>query len=375
MTGKKKRKKLRVAFHKNRQKRARHGDLTRAVHSEDTDSDQLATERLTGKGDLTRHRTIVGVEVDESGEVVRDVDESSCLTGTVVAFVGLNTLVRADDGRQFECSVRRVVRTMSRDERTAVVTGDRVLFQPAAAEQGVIERIEPRRTTLSRTSQNREHVLVANVDRVLIVVSAAEPALKPNLVDRFLVSVGKGGAEPIICINKCDLVRRIELQPVVGLYSGLGYDVVVTSATQGIGIDRVRSLLRNRQTVVSGQSGVGKSSLLNAIDPRLELVTSGVSESSKKGRHTTRTARLLELEFGGTVVDTPGIRQLELWDVQPEEVEGYFSEFRPFVRWCRFPDCTHSHESDCALKNAVSADLISESRYYSYLKIFHSEPD
>ena len=371
--GKKKQKKLRVAFQKNRQKRSRTKSLTREVLDEADSHDFETGERLSGKGDLTRHRTIIGVESDSSHELLRDVDESQCLTGRVVSAMGLYSLVQAEDGLQYECTVRRVVRTMSREARNAVVTGDEVILRPLDDRYGVIERVNPRRGTISRGTRGQEHVIVANIDRVLIVVSAHEPNLKPNLIDRFLISAEKGEVSAIICINKVDLDDPAMLQPIAGLYASLGYDVVLTSAIQSTGIARLRNLLTGRETVLAGQSGVGKSSLLNAIQPRLGLKITKVSNRSHKGRHTTRRAELIKLDVGGWVVDTPGIRQFELWDVIPEEVEGFFIEFRPFVTLCKFPDCSHTHESGCGVKQAVERDLITRARYESYLKILSDD--
>ena len=248
-----------------------------------------------------------------------------------------------------------------------------MLFLPLDDEHGVIERVEPRYSTLSRTVQRKEHVIVSNVDRVLIVVSASEPQLKVNLVDRFLISAEKGDVTPILCINKIDLVDLVSLQPIVGLYGRLGYDVVTTSAITGFGIERLKGLLKERETVLAGQSGVGKSSLLNVLQPGWKIRTSEVSDWTKKGTHTTRRAELRELDFGGWVVDTPGIRQMKLWDVITEEVEGFFIEFHPFVALCKFPDCSHTHENNCGVKQAVDHNLISTARYQSYCKIISDD--
>lgn len=375
--GKKKGKKIRVAFKKNRQKKTRNNKLSSHQVDEQLDSQYMdASERLSGKGDLTRHRTVMGVEqeTEDGTAIVIDIDESTCLKGRVIQSQGLNSIVQAQDGTRYDCTVRRLVRTMSRDDRNAVVAGDHVLIRLDGDEnQAVIERVEPRRSYLSRGSKRREHILVSNIDQAVIVVSAADPPLKPSLIDRFLISSEKGNIHSIICINKNDLIDPVEFQSLIGVYSQLGYDVVLTSVVDGTGIPRLRSLLKGKQSVFSGQSGVGKSSLLNQIDSRLTLETAEISQENRKGRHTTRSAVLLEIESGGWVVDTPGIRQLELWDVIPEEVEGFFRDFCPFIPQCRFPDCSHTHETGCGVKRAVANDFISRQRYQSYLKIISGD--
>jgi ribosome biogenesis GTPase len=365
---KRRQKKIRVDFRKNRETRTRTQNLThRALDDIDRSADLEHGERISGKGALTRRRTVMADE-GETGQ--RAVDEELCLRGRILQAVGANHCnVQTADGRLFNCSVRRVVRTMARDARNAVVAGDDVLFLPIGESTGVIERVEPRRAVISRGSARHEHIIVANVDQAVIVVSAADPPLKPALVDRFLVSAEKGSVQGVVCINKIDLVDPVELQPIAGVYARIGYDVVLTSSVTGEGIARLRELLTGRESVLAGQSGVGKSSLINAIDPTLRQETSAVSEDSGKGRHTTRVAELLPLSSGGWIVDTPGIRQMQLWDVAQGEVEGYFREFRPFVARCRFPDCTHTHEDDCGIKAAVRAGLIARTRYQGYLRI------
>ncbi len=364
-------KKVRVDMQKNRQARARQQNLTRDLMSDDNNAEDAATnERVTSRNELSRRRTVVGVE--SSGEqLLRVVDEQQCFEGRVISFIGLNCMVLGPDGRQYECSVRGVLRSLTRDSRNVVVAGDRVLFrQEGDAHQGVIE---PRHGLLSRGSHGREHILVANIDQVLIVASAADPEFKPQLVDRYLISAERHGIRPLICINKIDLINPADLLDAVRIYGRLGYPVVLTSNLDGRGTLQLRSYLQGRQTAVSGQSGVGKSSLLNAVDPELNLQTADVSDWTRKGTHTTRRARLVPLSFGGWVVDTPGIRQFELWGISREEVDDYFIEFRPFITYCRFPDCSHTHEEDCGVKLAVQQHLISQARYQSYLRLIEED--
>jgi ribosome biogenesis GTPase len=372
--GKKKsnrKRKVRVALKKNRGKRARRGNLTQQARTDPERIEDIAAgERVSGKGDTSRYRTVIAAET-EGGDLQIDVDLSTCHTGRVLSAIGQMSRVQLDDGRELECTVRQIVRSLARDQRNAVVTGDRVLVGDVDAETGVIERVEPRHGVLSRSSRHRAHVIVSNVDQLMVVVPADD--LKPVLVDRFLVSAEQGEIASVLCINKIDLLDPAELVGWTGLYARLGYEVVLTSAETGAGISRLRQLLAERETVFAGQSGVGKSSLLNSIQPGLRLLTGEISSSTGKGRHVTRRTQLIELDGGGYVVDTPGIRQLALWDLIPEEIEGFFVEFRPFVALCHFPDCSHTHEEGCAVKRAVETELIHESRYASYLRIHAGE--
>jgi ribosome biogenesis GTPase len=368
-----KKKKIRVDLRKNRTKPPRPRDWTRGFQEHGYKEDAtLNQERVRAKGDLSRRRTIIQDEsttANAPGEEALEMPAvaGDCLAGRVLRVHGLNTVVETDDGRQFRCAVRRLLRSLVTDERNIVTTGDRVWFRPSLNEEGLIERVEPRHGLLTRASRGREHVLVANVDQVVIVVSLVEPELKPHLIDRYLVSAEQGRIAPLICLNKVDRVGRAAYQPLLGFYSQLQIRALLTSASTGEGIDRLRRELPGRATVFTGQSGVGKSSLLNAIQPGLALRVREVSETTQKGRHTTTTAELLRLDGGGWVVDTPGIRQFQLWDLRPEEVEGFFPEFRPYVPLCAYPDCSHTHEDRCALKRAVARREISLRRYTSYL--------
>ena len=364
--------KIRVSFRKNRNTRARQNDWTKA--REDDAADAISSERLSGKGDLTRRRTVV-TSADNPGGL-RDVDLAQCVPGRVLWTVGANhSAVELDDGTVKHCSVRRVLRTRERETRSLVVAGDRVMVRPTEREEGVIERIEPRTSTISRMSGRFQQVLTANVDQAVIVVSADDPPLKLGVVDRFLVGAEKGGVRGVVCINKADLVNPVLLQPIAGQYARIGYDVVLVSARLGLGIEELRQRLIGHQSVVAGQSGVGKSSLLNCVQPGLAQRTGGVSEETGKGTHTTRVAELFRLEGGGWVVDTPGIRQLMLWDVSRGELEGLFPEFRPYVPDCRFPSCSHLVEKDCAVQAAIERGDISPLRYETYTRMFNQDDD
>jgi len=405
-----KKKKIRVQMRKNRAKPPRGNDLTRAFQENaDKAGDAKNTERVRAKGDVSRHRTIVQ-DATAAGAAGSPAMAAGCVRGRVLRVHGLASVVEADDGRVFRCAVRRLLKTLATDERNAVTTGDVVWVRPVGVEgggsradgktpdggdaagpsaapvvpdslstlhplppapEGMIERVEPRRGVLTRASRRREHVLVANVDQVAIIVSLVEPDLKPHLIDRYLAAARQGGLTPLLCLNKIDRADPAGLQPLVGAFAQLGVAVLLTSARTGVGIDRLRERLRGRATVFSGQSGVGKSSLLNAVQPGLALAVKPVSEGNQKGRHTTTYAHLIRLATGGWVVDTPGVRQLALWDVRPAEVEGFFGEFHPFVPLCAFPDCTHTHETGCAVKEGVARRQISARRYHSYLGMFN----
>ncbi len=365
-----KKKKVRVELRKNRNDRPREQGWTRDFKDHGFEAEGTAqSERVRAKGEHSRHRTII-----QDGEG-REVDLASCRPGRVLRVHRDVCVVQADDdGRELRCVVRWLLRSLSIQERAILTTGDRVWYSVPpgsdASTDGVIERVEPRHGVLTRASRGREHVLVANVDQVVIVVSLVEPALKVHLIDRFLASAIQGQISPVLCLNKADRLNAADFQGMVGFYNQLGVPTVLTSAVTGLGVDLLRERLRGKQTVFSGQSGVGKSSLLNAIEPELGLRVREVSEVNSKGRHTTTNADLIRLSFGGWVVDTPGVRQFTLWDVSPGEVEGYFTEFRPYVALCGFRDCTHTHEERCAVKRAVHRRQLSALRYTSYVGLF-----
>lgn len=368
-------KKVRVDFRKNRQERTRIGDWTRQFEEHGFEEEsEISHERIVGKSELSRKRTVIGALVNGDApnvgfNVLPEVNVESLLPGRVLRVHGASSIVQTEEGQIFQCVTRRILKTLSTDQRQPVVAGDRVLIRPAPTDnEAMIERIEPRTSSIARSSKRRKHVIVANVDQVLIVASADQPALKPNLIDRMILTADQSGVRPVICINKVDLCDPAKLQPLAGVYAQMGYKVLLLSVETGYGIDLFRRLLQDRSSVVAGQSGVGKSSLLNVVDPNIQLRVADIG-NAQKGKHTTTTAELIQLSFGGYVVDTPGLRQFMLWDIIPEEVFGLFRDLRPYENQCHFPNCTHSHEEDCAVKIAVGEGKLDFRRYESYLTI------
>jgi len=381
-----KKKKVRVALRKNRQNRTRSNDLTRRFRDDELAPPGAGSERVRPRGDLSRHRTIIEEPFDREKQDASPanadaasrlaVDPSTCLRGLVLRAHGLISMVRADDGRIYPCHVRRLLKSLEIEGRSVVTVGDHVWFRPgsAAGADGLIEKVEARRSVITRGYRHRQHIIASNVDQLLIVSALAQPGLKLGLIDRYLVAAEIGAVRAVIVLNKSDLVDLASHQWVIGLYAQLGYETVVTSVMDGRGLDRLRSLLSTGVTAVAGQSGVGKSSLLNAVQPGLNLKVREVSDWTSKGKHTTSTAELIDLASGGFVVDTPGLRQFELWAAPPEELGGHFLEFRPFLPHCRFPDCSHTHETGCAVKAAVYQGQIHSGRYESYRKLYLQQP-
>jgi len=298
--------------------------------------------------------------------------------GLVLRSTGSWYDVQTDEG-PVQARVRGKFRLEERDVTNPVAVGDRVRMRMGNDGTGFITDLLPRHNKLSRRAAGRraerEHVLVANVDAAWCVQAARLPSFNPGFVDRFLVMAESFGVPPGIIINKMDLLVSDEHAEDIaywqGLYESLGYPVLLVSAEEGWGLDEFRERLEGKTSVVAGPSGVGKSTLLNAVEPGLDLRTGEVSEKTKKGRHTTTFAELLPIA-GGYVADTPGIREYGIWDMAPEELSGYFVEMLPYLDDCKFSPCTHDHEPGCAVKKAVENDEIAPERYLSYLNILAS---
>ena len=251
--------------------------------------------------------------------------------------------------------------------------GDRVQAARLADGTGMIEFIEPRARALVRLDPRPKgvyrQIILSNPDQAVFVFACANPSPHTRMLDRFLVIAEKQGLPAIVVANKLDLVNREEAEATFGYYPALGYPVLYVSAKTGEGIELLRARLTGKVSALAGPSGVGKSSLLNAIQPLLGLAVREVGEVTDRGRHTTNVRQLFPLDGGGYVADTPGLRTLALWDTMPEELDGYFPEIAPLVAQCAFSDCTHSHEPGCAVRTAVETGSVRPERYDSYLRL------
>jgi ribosome biogenesis GTPase / thiamine phosphate phosphatase len=270
------------------------------------------------------------------------------------------------------CKIRgRLKRKTEREDILAV--GDRVKIGMQNDGSGVIEEIEPRGISLVRLAPTPrgeyKQILLANPDQVALVFACAEPEPRLRMLDRFLVICEKQHIPPLIIANKVDLVGLDAARAIFDMYAEVGYHVVYTSARAKIGLNELHDQLVDRVTGLAGPSGVGKSSLLNAIQPELGLAVREVSETTAKGRHTTVVREMFALDEGGFVVDLPGLRTLSLWDTEPEELDGYFPELRDLVQHCYYSDCTHYNTPGCAVEAAVQEGRVHPERYESYLRL------
>ncbi len=332
----------------------------------------LDREKLSARSDRWRER------VNED-ELPAEYDPEAYLgqpIGTVLNMRSGHHYVKMDEsGEVLDAGIKGVLKKGIRHTTTVVAPGDRVHIETQEDGSYLISAHLPRHGTLSRPAPTRSHledIIVTNIDQLIITSSVGGPAFWPELVDRYLVFAEYYGLEPLLVVNKIDLAEPGELEPIEELYSAaLGYRVLFTSVETGAGMDALRAAMADRSSVITGLSGVGKSSLLNIIEPGLNLKVRSVNvRFGGEGKHTTRTTTLHPLQIGGFVADTPGIRNFGLWDLTPEEVDYYFWEFREYIDHCRFNDCTHHAEPGCAVRSALEAGEIAESRYKSFLVVF-----
>jgi len=244
---------------------------------------------------------------------------------------------------------------------------------------GMIEEILPRQSALSRKDAGStskkviQQTMLANLDQVVLVFSVTQPEPHFGMLDRYLAICESAEVRPIICLNKVDLQHEQRVDAAAALYSRLGYTVIWTSTKTGEGIETLRSLLRECTTLFSGPSGVGKSSMVNAIEPGMALKTGLISDATGKGKHTTTGSQLYQLSGGGWLADSAGIRALAAWNIAPEDLAWCFVEFRPYLGECLYSDCQHIDEEGCAIRQAVEDEVINEHRYISYMRIATGE--
>ncbi len=312
----------------------------------------------------------------------------SLRTGMIIKAQSGFYTVRAEDGTTITTSIRGRLKK-ERLEATIAAVGDRVLWQPLPEGGYVIEEVETRARALTRLKplpygrgarrwdrqgylREQEQIIIANPDQVVFVIACADPAPRLRMLDRLLVGAERQEIPALICANKVDLVGLAAAQQIFGIYERIGYDVIYTSSAANLNIDRLCIRLQDKLSALIGPSGVGKTSLLNALQPGLGLRVKRVSAATGKGCHTTTVSELVPLAVGGWVADTPGIRALALFDLEPEEIDAHFPDIAPYVPQCAFSDCSHRVEPECAVRAALAAGAMDAHRYESYLRL-HEE--
>jgi ribosome biogenesis GTPase len=288
-------------------------------------------------------------------------------TGRIITRYGAQVELEDAQRKRFRCLMRRNL--------PSLVCGDNVIWQPGPDNTGVVVAMEPRQSLLERPdADNQLKPVAANISQIL-VVAAPEPALDVDLINRYFVAAEMTGIPPVLIINKIDLLSEADLNKLRArfqAYEDIGYSVIYATTKQAHGLDDLLEHLRDKTSIFVGQSGVGKSSLIQVLLPEEELRVSALSESSGEGRHTTTTTQLYHFATGGELIDSPGVRSFRLGHVSRREITEGFKEFRPYLGQCRFSDCRHTVEPDCALLDAVAAGKISTERFESYQRIIET---
>lgn len=300
------------------------------------------------------------------------------MEGTVIRNTGSSYIVRTQDGAEIPCKIKGNFRIKGIRTTNPVAVGDIVDIRPGDADDSLITAIHPRRNYIIRRSSNlskESHIIAANIDGVCLVATLFHPVTSTTFIDRFLATAEAYGIDATLVLNKCDLCagdpeREEYLEAVTYLYSSIGYKVVHTSAETGEGIDTLRDILADRTTLMSGNSGVGKTSLINRLIPGLDLRTAAISAVHDTGMHTTTFSEMFDLPApGGRIIDTPGVKGFGTVDMETTEVAHYFPEIFRLSADCRYNNCTHTHEPGCAVRAALEEQRIAQSRYASYLSI------
>ncbi|HLU51182.1 MAG TPA: ribosome small subunit-dependent GTPase A [Flavobacteriaceae bacterium] len=302
------------------------------------------------------------------------------MKGTVYKSTGSWYLVKTDDGTFYECRIKGKFRIHGIKNTNPVAVGDHVIFEmEVKTGLGVITEILERENYLIRKSVNlskQTHILAANIDQLFLVVTLKEPTTMTTFMDRILITAEAYGIRPILVFNKIDIYNSEELldmEHLIGLYHDIGYESIRVSAYLQQNISSLREKMKDRVSIFAGHSGVGKSSLINAVEPGLDLRTKEISQQHLQGQHTTTFAEMFDLSEGGQIIDTPGIRGFGVVDIEPEELADYFPEFFALKSSCKFNNCLHLNEPDCAVKDALEKDQLAWSRYQSYLQIMEGD--
>lgn len=302
------------------------------------------------------------------------------MKGLVTKSTGSWYQVVGEDGISYDCRIKGKFRTKGIKTTNPIAVGDRVIFElEDQVQTGVITELEPRRNYIIRRSVNlskQTQILGANLDQALLVVTLASPPTSFGFIDRFLVTAEAYGIPAVLIFNKLDLFSeegKEILSEYKAIYEGIGYPCYEVSALEGTNVSILEDVLRDKVSLVSGHSGVGKSTLINRIVPGMQLRTGQISEWSDKGKHTTTFAEMIDLPFGGKLIDTPGIRELGIVDIEKGELSHFFPEMRSYLNRCRFNNCRHINEPGCVVMEAVEKGDIEPSRYESYLSIYNNE--
>jgi ribosome biogenesis GTPase len=302
------------------------------------------------------------------------------MKATVVRSTGSWYRIRKDDGTFSDARIRGKFRLDGLNTTNPIAVGDWVEVSNDDEGHEVITGIDPRRNYIIRRSNNlsrQRQILAANLDRAILLVTLAAPATSTGFIDRFLLTCEAYHVPALLLINKCDLLEgaEAEIEAFAEMYRRIGYPVMLISALHGEGLEPLQALLRGQTTLLSGHSGAGKSTLINRLIPGLDLKTGAISAQHQKGKHTTTFAEMhfLDDPEGGAIIDTPGIRDLGVVDLEAREIGHYFVEFRPLLSQCRFHNCRHLNEPGCAVLQAVEDGTVSPERYYNYLSILHNE--
>ncbi len=301
-------------------------------------------------------------------------NESREYDGRVIKSFGKRFIVVTPNGT-FDCEMRGRFRIGTGAIGGPVVVGDHVTISVENPPYGAIESLLPRRNKISRpdiSHPGKEQVIVANCDQLVVVSSVAQPKFKQRAIDRFLLSAERNEMDGVVVINKTDLATTGAHLRLAEIYQSIGYQAVLTSAVQGLGMDRLREIVRLKTSIFVGHSGVGKSSLLNTLQPGLAVATGEISDSTGRGIHTTTAVELHPLDFGGFIVDTPGQRVISMWEASVEELPSLFREFGPYLGNCKFRQCMHIGEPGCKITEAIQQGKIAPERYDSYLRIRQS---